>query len=253
VTIPGSQVQPAGWYPDPVGQARFRHWDGTTWTAETSNAKDPVNGRALGPGFARLGDWLSHALRLCALIALAELAAYLWLWQEMRSSVSAVDSLLPVVSIISVVAGLALLGTGIVWCVWQVRLVRAAPQELRRGPGWHVAGWLIPVACLWMPYQNVSGLWHAYGAGREESPQEASPLLLPLWWGAWLGAWLLDSFASLQLVSDSARAVGQADPWAVLNHVVLWSAAQAALVAVAALLASRLVLRLSWRALLFWT
>ena len=128
-------MQPPGRYPDPVGQARFRHWDGKSWTAETSNAKDPVGGRALGPGFARLGDWLSHALRLCALVALVEVAVYLWLWQEMRTSVSAVESLLPVVSILSVVAALALLGTGIVWCVWQVRLARAAPQQLRRGPG----------------------------------------------------------------------------------------------------------------------
>ena len=80
-------------------------------------------------------------------------------------------------------------------------------------------------------------------------------MLLPLWWGAWLGAWLLDTFASLQMVSDGSRAArhgGQADPWTVLSHVMLWSAGQAALVVVAALLASRLVLRLSWRALLFW-
>jgi Domain of unknown function (DUF4328)/Protein of unknown function (DUF2510) len=256
VTVPGTQVQPPGWYPDPAGQARFRHWDGKSWTAETSNAKDPVNGRALGPGFARLGDWLGHMLRLCALVAVVEVVVYLWLWQEVRSSVSAVDSLLPVLSIVSLASVVALLCTGVVWCLWQVRLARAAPQELRRGPGWHVAGWLIPVASLWMPYQNISSLWHAYGAGREESTQEVSPLLMPLWWGTWLCAWLLDWFASLQVVSDSTRAAREgreADPWAVLSHVALWSAAQAALVAVAALLASRLVRRLSWRALVFWS
>jgi hypothetical protein len=27
---------PAGWYPDPQGQARLRYWDGATWTEQTS-------------------------------------------------------------------------------------------------------------------------------------------------------------------------------------------------------------------------
>jgi hypothetical protein len=27
---------PAGWYPDPQGQARLRYWDGTGWTEQTS-------------------------------------------------------------------------------------------------------------------------------------------------------------------------------------------------------------------------
>lgn len=27
---------PAGWYPDPQGQARLRYWDGATWTDQTS-------------------------------------------------------------------------------------------------------------------------------------------------------------------------------------------------------------------------
>ncbi|HEX8073426.1 MAG TPA: DUF2510 domain-containing protein, partial [Thermoleophilaceae bacterium] len=27
---------PAGWYPDPQGQARLRYWDGGAWTEQTS-------------------------------------------------------------------------------------------------------------------------------------------------------------------------------------------------------------------------
>src|SRR5918999_2421770 len=27
---------PAGWYPDPHGQAELRYWDGNTWTEHTS-------------------------------------------------------------------------------------------------------------------------------------------------------------------------------------------------------------------------
>jgi hypothetical protein len=30
------QAQPAGWYPDPQGQAGQRYWDGASWTEHTS-------------------------------------------------------------------------------------------------------------------------------------------------------------------------------------------------------------------------
>src|SRR5438067_839083 len=31
-----SSGPPAGWYPDPQGQARLRYWDGDAWTDQTS-------------------------------------------------------------------------------------------------------------------------------------------------------------------------------------------------------------------------
>ena len=31
----GAAPQPAGWYPDPAGQADRRWWDGTRWTDQT--------------------------------------------------------------------------------------------------------------------------------------------------------------------------------------------------------------------------
>jgi hypothetical protein len=36
---PGGEAggPPAGWYPDPQGQARLRYWDGATWTDQTSS------------------------------------------------------------------------------------------------------------------------------------------------------------------------------------------------------------------------
>ena len=30
-------VPPAGWHPDPYGQARLRWWDGARWTEHTQN------------------------------------------------------------------------------------------------------------------------------------------------------------------------------------------------------------------------
>jgi hypothetical protein len=32
------QGQPAGWYPDPAGEALLRWWDGDQWTAKTKQS-----------------------------------------------------------------------------------------------------------------------------------------------------------------------------------------------------------------------
>lgn len=250
------QAQPAGWYADPAGQARYRYWDGRGWTHQTSHAKDPVNGRALGPGFARLGDWLAHLLRLSAVLALVQAACYLWLWQETRSSRSTAGSTLRVVDTVQVVSVVVLVVTGIVWFVWQVRLLRSAPGGDHRGAGWQVAGWLVPFATFYVPFQNISRLWRSYGAGRDEPVAEASPVLLPAWWGTWIAANVVTWFAYLQAFSDAMRAARSGTPldvYDVYGHVSLWYAGHSAVMFLAAVLAIRVVTRLSWRALVFWT
>ncbi len=39
---------PAGWYPDPVGRAEFRYWDGLAWTAQSSSGGVAVEDRLGG-------------------------------------------------------------------------------------------------------------------------------------------------------------------------------------------------------------
>jgi hypothetical protein len=72
---PGSPAQPAGWYPDPAGQAELRWWDGTRWTQQTRAETDasimaaPATGRAasggrpvgLRKGVAGARGWWSRA------------------------------------------------------------------------------------------------------------------------------------------------------------------------------------------------
>ncbi len=48
-----SQSNPAGWYPDPTGQADTRYWDGMAWTEHISRAG--VQGTAPVEGAAQAG------------------------------------------------------------------------------------------------------------------------------------------------------------------------------------------------------
>ena len=59
-------VNPANWYPDPVGRHEHRYWDGSAWTDHVSNqgvtATDPLNGPpppAAGDGLDRLDRGLT--------------------------------------------------------------------------------------------------------------------------------------------------------------------------------------------------
>ena len=38
---PTLALPPAGWHPDPKGQAGLRYWDGATWTDHTANPTQP--------------------------------------------------------------------------------------------------------------------------------------------------------------------------------------------------------------------
>jgi hypothetical protein len=262
VTIPGTQVQAPGWYPDPVGQARFRHWDGKSWTAETSNAKDPDSGGVLGPGFAHLADWLGRCLVLVAIAALAVAAVIGWagallgpyssslpslfqpdsasLTPELKSDLTTVwGAFLIAVS----VYGLISLATGILWWIWQYQLASAAPAPLRRGPGMHLASWIIPIVNWWWPFQNMADLWAAYGTGRPRADDVASGI--GVWWGAYVGLPFVGGMFSFALMVS-------ATPSNLVSRLAMSYALTFVLVAVSAALARGVVTRLSWRALEHW-
>src|SRR3954453_14012612 len=59
MSTPGLQPQTAGWYPDPAGSGGQRWHDGQGWTGQVSMG---ITKAPLGPGFARLGDWLGGLL-----------------------------------------------------------------------------------------------------------------------------------------------------------------------------------------------
>jgi hypothetical protein len=261
VSTPGTEVQAAGWYDDPAGQARFRYWDGRQWTYQTSNAKDPASGApALGPGFARLADWLARSLAVTAVAAGVVVAVLAFAAAEVGSyavpltsathpdtpgfvEAGPVDGNQVGLALLLSFAAYTLIGlvTGILWLAWQYQLAESAPTELRRGPGMQVLSWFIPVVSYWWPYQNLSDLWQSYGVSRDRTrPDHVSGL--GAWWAAYLGlpmgAGVLGGFLLASANSEN-----------VLDRLAVFYGAVFLAMLVSALLARSVVTRLSWRAL----
>ena len=251
----------AGWHPDPAGGGRLRFHDGIGWTAQVSHA-EPA--RPLSEGFARLSDWLSRLITTYAVVCVLLAGYALWgvavakrvattpgldlttdppqvppgLAADVAPFMDVGLVLLTLSSVVSLLAGL-------LWLVWQYKLAVSAPTALRRSPGMHVLSWFIPFVNCWFPLQNVSGLWRAYGTGRQESQAEASPLLLPVWWLSYL---LLPLVPAAGVVL-AAVSTDPGAPEQLLSGIALCYAVTFGLLAGVSLLARQVVRRLSWRAL----
>jgi hypothetical protein len=245
VSIPEAQVQAAGWYDDPAGQARFRFWDGRHWTHQTTNATMPGStAPALGAGFARLGDWLGRAMALVALAAVAVVVVIAWAADDLGAAPSG-DADTVGLALLSTFAvyGIVSMTTGVVWVVWQYQLAESAPAPLRRGPAMQVLSWFIPVVSYWWPYQNMVDLWNAYGSG-QDSTRSRAPSGIGTWWAALQGLPLAAGLGGGLLLAT-------ADSQDALSRLVVLYAGIFATMALSALLARGVVNRLSWRALEF--
>lgn len=177
----------------------------------------------LPDGFARVGRAVQVLLGLCGAASVARIGFELWGMAALRAPVGDDFSVLsrygelgPYFS-----SGPAVLmaATGLLWMAWQHRLATAVPRwTLRRSPGWHVGSWLVPVAKLWFPYQNLTDLHRAV---TPDSAGRRTPLTYPLWWGLWLAStaseWMTNAATQSgettlgsMLASSAGTAVGEA-------------------------------------------
>ena len=143
----------------------------------------------LPSGFTRVGRAVQVLLGLCGVMSLARIGVELWGLALLRSAVEGNSSALDLYSELSANFGFGaaafLAITGVSWVVWQHRLATAVPRwKLRRSPGWHVGSWVIPLANLWFPFQNMTDLHNAV----TPAPDRRLPLSYPLWWGLWVGS-----------------------------------------------------------------
>ena len=79
---------------------------------------------------------------------------------------------------------LAFLTTIVLVIVWTFRAARNAlafpGADVPGGAGWAIAGWLVPVASLFMPYRTVAGI------ARTTFDRADTPAVVKWWWAAWL-------------------------------------------------------------------
>lgn len=75
-----------------------------------------------------------------------------------------------------------------------------APNWFRKGPGWAIGAWFIPVANLWLPYRIASDMWNACAPPPTEGKSHRLPMWpVNLWWGLFVGTTLLGRFTAARL------------------------------------------------------
>ncbi|KAF0647477.1 MULTISPECIES: DUF4328 domain-containing protein [Streptomyces] len=103
------------------------------------------------------------------------------------------DTLMTVSSSLSLTA---LLATAVVFVVWfhraRVNADVLGPAEQRRGRGWAIGSWFIPIANLWIPRQVAGDIWDA----SEPGGHRTSRAVLNTWWALWVSAALLGRVAA---------------------------------------------------------
>jgi hypothetical protein len=180
-------LPPAAWYPDPEYGGHLRWWDGYQWTvrmpsAGIAPARPP---RPVGRGFQRLGGAVRLGLRLTGMLFTAQIALYAWGLSMFDDAVAGgdlnrLDDYDTADQALTIAVLVIFVPTAICWATWQYRLARSAgPGELTRGPGWHAFAYIVPIVCLWFPFQNMRDLW------RRRFP-ERSRTVLGWWWAGWI-------------------------------------------------------------------
>ncbi|MGW7200557.1 DUF4328 domain-containing protein [Streptomyces chryseus] len=182
-----------------------------------------------GPAVPRSPVGLAHAVT--ALLGVVVLADLLSLFVSIRArgqwaalasdGLSAVsdedldrtDSLM---TISSVAYGSVVFVTAVVFIVWFFRVRKNAdafaPDLPRRGRGWAIGSWFIPIANFWLPRGIAVDVWAAsrqdpYGPGaREEEPHTT----LTAWWAMWVASALFSRYA-VRRYADAQEAAANRD------------------------------------------
>jgi hypothetical protein len=180
---------PAGWHPDPWGQAPLRWWDGQAWTAHLSDPQ-PAPGQFGGPlpvdareqvGLAEgTAAWLTKLVLAMPLVTFGSIVGFGVVFRRVFDLIDDLDTSpgadpdaqaqiffdsfgtisggFALVQLLNLIA-LAVLVMRMVWTYRMVNAARALGRGGTREPGLACAGWIIPIVNLWFPYQTMRDLF----------------------------------------------------------------------------------------------
>ncbi|MDG9706691.1 DUF4328 domain-containing protein [Streptomyces sp. DH10] len=104
----------------------------------------------------------------------------------------------------------------VAWFFWTRRNTGLlAPDRFRRGPGWAIGGWLIPLANFWLPYRIAVDMWGAASPlPADGEPYRAGIWPVNLWWGLLVSSSLYGLYAesryeSAETLTETRAAVMQ--------------------------------------------
>jgi Domain of unknown function (DUF4328) len=96
----------------------------------------------------------------------------------------------------STLAGATLLvfvATIVIWLIWQFRATRNLQTwnvGMRRGSGWAIGAWFVPIIWWWWPAQNVHDLLRGSKPSLAPlggfAPREPAEPIIGWWWAVWL-------------------------------------------------------------------
>jgi heme/copper-type cytochrome/quinol oxidase subunit 2 len=144
---------------------------------------------------SRMTWWVQALLYTCIALLAAGIVSDLWQLELLASApftseeAEANDLRQRIISTLRIVSAVGAIG---VVSVWTYRASsnahRLGAQGLRYSPRWAVAGYFIPLANLWMPYQAMKEIAQA---SRDPSAWQGRgwPRSLPLWWFSWLATY----------------------------------------------------------------
>jgi hypothetical protein len=164
---------------------------------------------------AAFADLVSFPVELRLVEFFRAVAAGEYSEQEAARTGEAIDAFATPVTIAEVALFVL---AGIAYIVWfrraRANLPGLGAVGLRRGTGWAVGAWLIPIVSLVMPKGIHDDIWRAsepdlpWPAHREMWNPIPVPVLHQVWWGAFVVASLLEGIGGRLMSADDLGFVG---------------------------------------------